>query len=129
MYNYAQALSLPGALAICPPLRVVLPLIGRADIRGRGSMQSDSDRVRADLDAIGMRASGSAVGLLQLLKELLDARVLGHDAVERIREAIIADVAGARPRSQTQDDFEKRERERMDHLLPHGPEEEAPISH
>src|SRR3546814_3882470 len=82
-----------------PPLRVCLPLIGCADIRGRGSMQSDSDRVRADLDAIGMRASGSAVGLLQLLKELLDARVLGHDVVERIREAIIADVAGARPRS------------------------------
>ena len=92
-------------------------------------MQSDSDRVRADLDAIGMRASGSAVGLLQLLKELLDARVLGHDAVERIREAIIADVAGARPRSQTQADFEKRVRERMDHLLPLGPEAEAPVSH
>src|SRR3546814_9390278 len=86
MYNYAQALSLPGALAICPPLRVCLPLIGCADIRGRGSMQSDSDRVRADLAAIGMRASGSAVGLLQLLKELLDARVLGHDAVERSEE-------------------------------------------
>src|SRR3546814_1413771 len=76
-----------------------------------------------------MRASGSAVGLLQLLKELLDARGLGHDAVERIREAIIADVAGARPRSQTQADFEKRVRERMDHLLPLGPEAEAPVSH
>src|SRR3546814_16196400 len=91
-------------------------------------MQSDSDRVRADLDAIGMRASGSAVGLLQLLKELLDARVLGHDAVERIREAIIADVAGARPRSPTPADFEKRVRERMDHPLQLGPEAAAPVS-
>ncbi|MCM8730455.1 hypothetical protein ACFO8O_05665 [Hephaestia sp. GCM10023244] len=92
-------------------------------------MQSDSDRVRADLDAIGMRAAGSAVGLLQLLKELLDARVLGHDAVERIREAIIADVAGARPRSQTQADFEKRVRERMDHLLPLNRKVGAPAAH
>ncbi|HVJ00303.1 MAG TPA: hypothetical protein VM657_14695 [Sphingomonas sp.] len=92
-------------------------------------MQNDSERVRADLDAIGMRASGTAVGLLQLLKELLDAGVLGHDSVERIREAIIADVAGQRPRSQTQAEFEKRVRERMDHLLPLTPEGEAPVAH
>lgn len=81
-------------------------------------MQSESDRVRADLDAIGMRASGTAVGLLALLKELLESGVLGRDSVERIRETIIADITGHRPRSQTQADFERRVRERMDHLLP-----------
>jgi hypothetical protein len=92
-------------------------------------MQSESERMHADLDAIGMRASGTAVGLLALLKELLDSGVLGRDSVERIREAIIADVAGSRPRSQTQADFERKVRDRMDHLLPLAPEERPTAPH
>ena len=92
-------------------------------------MQSESDRVRGDLDAIGMRASGTAVGLLALIRELLEAGVLGHDSIERIREAIIADVAGQRPRSQTQANFERSVRERMDHLLPLAPDAQAPAPH
>jgi hypothetical protein len=92
-------------------------------------MQSESERMHADLDAIGMRASGTAVGLLALLKELLESGVLGRDSVERIREAIIADVAGQRPRSQTQAEFEQRVRERMDHLLPLAPETRPAAPH
>ncbi len=92
-------------------------------------MQSDSERIHADLDAIGMRASGTAVGLLALLKELLDAGVLGRDAIERIREAIIADVSGSRPRSQTQAEFERKVRERMNNLLPLTPERRAAAPH
>ena len=81
-------------------------------------MINDRDRVHADLEAIGIRASGTAVGLFQLLKELLDAGVLGGDAVQRIKEAIISDLATKRPRSQTLADYEQRVRDRMDHLLP-----------
>lgn len=81
-------------------------------------MQSDHDRIHADLEAMGIRTSGTAIGLFQLLKELLAANVLGRDAVERIREAIISDLATKRPRSQTLADYEQRVRERMDHLLP-----------
>ena len=92
-------------------------------------MQSDSERIHADLDAIGMRASGTAVGLLALLKELLDAGALGRDSIERIREAIIADVAGSRPRCQTQAEFERKVRERMDNLLPLESEARASAPH
>ncbi|MGN6374064.1 MAG: hypothetical protein ACTHMG_00765 [Sphingomonas sp.] len=81
-------------------------------------MRNEQDRIHADLEAIGIRASGTAVGLFQLLKELLAAGVLGGDAVERIKEAIICDLAKQRPRSQTHAAYEQRVRERMDHLLP-----------
>lgn len=81
-------------------------------------MQSDCERIHANLEAIGIRASGTAIGLFQLLKELRDAGVLGQDAIGRIREAIITDLAATRPRSQTLAEYQTRVRERMDTLLP-----------
>ena len=81
-------------------------------------MQSDQERIHANLEAIGIRASGAAVGLFQLLRELLDVGVLDGAAVNRIKEAVITDLAASRPRSQTLADFEQRVRERMDALVP-----------
>jgi hypothetical protein len=81
-------------------------------------MQNDRDRIHADLEAVGIRASGTAIGLFQLLKELLKAGVLDRAAIERIREAIILDLTTVRPRSQTRDEYERRVRARMDNLLP-----------
>jgi hypothetical protein len=92
-------------------------------------MQSDQERIHANLEAIGIRASGAAVGLFQLLKELLDAGVLGPDAVCRIKEAVITDLAAGRPRSQTLAEYEQRVRERMDTLVPVEPTLEAPLRH
>ena len=81
-------------------------------------MQSDCERIHANLEAIGIRDSGTAIGLFQLLKELRDAGVLGQDAIGRIREAIITDLAASRPRSQSLAEYQTRVRERMDTLLP-----------
>jgi hypothetical protein len=92
-------------------------------------MQSDQERIHANLESIGIRASGAAVGLFQLLKELLDAGVLGPDAIGRIKEAVITDLAASRPRSQTLAEYEQRVRERMDTLIPVEPEPEAPLRH
>lgn len=92
-------------------------------------MQSDQERIHANLEAIGIRASGAAIGLFQLLKELLDAGVLGGEAVNRIKEAVITDLAASRPRSQSLADYEQRVRERMDTLLPIDQQGEAPLRH
>ncbi|TPG16684.1 hypothetical protein EAH87_13605 [Sphingomonas koreensis] len=90
-------------------------------------MQNDQERIHANLEAIGIRASGAAIGLFQLLKELLDADVLGADAVNRIKEAVITDLAATRPRSQSLADYERRVRERMDTLLPVSDEKPSPL--
>jgi hypothetical protein len=81
-------------------------------------MQDDRERIHANLEAIGIRASGAAVGLFQLLKELLDAGVLDRAAIDRIKEAVITDLAASRPRSQTLAEYQARVRERMDTLVP-----------
>lgn len=92
-------------------------------------MQNDHERIHANLEAIGIRASGAAVGLFQLLKELLDARVLDGEAINRIKEAVITDLAAGRPRSQTLAEYEQRVRERMDTLVPVEPAPETPLRH
>jgi len=92
-------------------------------------MQNDQERIHANLEAIGIRASGAAVGLFQLLRELLDVGVLDGAAVNRIKEAVITDLAASRPRSQTLADYQQRVRERMDTLVPVGDAEAAVIRH
>ena len=44
--------------------------------------------------------------------------LLDREAIGRIKEAVITDLAASRPRSQTLADFEQRVRERMDALVP-----------
>ncbi len=77
----------------------------------------ECQRTHLSLDMIGMRARGTAVGLLQLCKELLDAGVLERPAVERIREAIVADVTLTCPRTVQRDDYQKMVRDRLDVIL------------
>jgi hypothetical protein len=92
-------------------------------------MLNERDRIHADLEAVGIRASGTAIGLFQLLKELLKAGVLDRCAIERIKESIIADLAATRPRSLTRDAYERRVRERMDNLLPLAPDHAVAADH
>lgn len=89
----------------------------------------ECQRTHLSLDAIGMRARGTAVGLLQLCKELLDAGVLDTPAVERIREAIVADIALTCPRTVQRDDYQKMVRDRLDAImaLPHGVPAMTPV--
>ncbi|HEX7657431.1 MAG TPA: hypothetical protein VF404_10590 [Sphingomonas sp.] len=90
-------------------------------------MVNDHERIHANLEAIGIRASGAAIGLFQLLKELRDADLLGADAINRIKEAVITDLAATRPRSQSLADYERRVRERMDTLLPVSDDKPSPL--
>lgn len=81
-------------------------------------MQNDQERIHACLEAIGIRASGAAIGLIQLITELRNVGVLTPEAIGRIKEAIITDLAASRPRSQTSAEYEQRVRERIDILVP-----------
>jgi len=78
---------------------------------------TECQRTQLALDSIGMRQRGTAVGLLQLCKELLDAGVLGQDAVARIREAIVADVALTCPRTVQVSEYQDIVRARLDSIL------------
>jgi len=77
----------------------------------------DCQRMHITLEAVGMRSQGTAVGLLQLCKELLDAGVLEKDAVVRIREAIVADIALNCPRSVRRETYQDMVRQRLDSIL------------
>jgi hypothetical protein len=77
----------------------------------------DCQRMHITLDAVGMRSQGTAVGLLQLCKELLDAGVLEKNAVVRIREAIVADISLNCPRSVRRETYQDMVRQRLDGIL------------
>ncbi len=77
----------------------------------------ECQRTQLALDSIGMRQRGTAVGLLQLCKELLDAGVLTQDAVVRIREAIVEDVALNCPRTQPIAEYQNMVRARLDTIM------------
>jgi len=77
----------------------------------------DAQHIQLALDSIGMRQRGTAVGLLQLCKELLDAGVLGADAVSRIREAIVEDVALTCPRTVQVSEYQQMVRARLNAIL------------
>jgi len=77
----------------------------------------DGQHIQLALESIGMRQRGTAVGLLQLCKELFDAGVLDPDAVVRIREAIVADVALNCPRTVQVSEYQDMVRERLNALL------------
>lgn len=77
----------------------------------------ECQRMHITLDAVGMRSQGTAVGLLQLCKELLDAGVLGNDAVIRIREAIVADISLNCPRSVRREVYQDMVRQRLNGII------------
>lgn len=79
--------------------------------------EQECQRLHLSLDTIGMRARGTSVGLLQLCKELLNAGVLDHDAVIRIREAIVADIALNCPRTVQRAEYQQMVRDRLDSVL------------
>lgn len=66
---------------------------------------------------IGFRAQATAVGLLQLVRELRRANLLDHDAVERIKDAIASDIVLTRPRSATKAGFDQSIRTRLNKLF------------
>ncbi|MBR2171141.1 hypothetical protein [Sphingopyxis sp.] len=71
------------------------------------------------LDLIGLRAHATAVGLIQLCEELLNAGVLSAAGLDRIKDAICSELTVAkRARVSRQWDFDDTLRQRIDAVFP-----------
>ena len=75
---------------------------------------------------VGLRAHTTAVGLIQLTSELVDAGVLDKAALGRIKDRIAQDLALNRPPHATKAEFEAQTKERLDRLFS-GEEKLEPI--
>lgn len=74
------------------------------------------------LDFIGLRAHATAVGLIQLCEELLNAGVLDESGLDRIKSAICSELAvGKRARVSEQREFDAMLRRRVDAVFPAAP--------
>lgn len=74
------------------------------------------------LDFIGLRAHATAVGLIQLCEELLNAGVLSAEGLDRIKGAICSELAvGKRARVSEQREFDDVLRRRIDAVFPLAP--------
>jgi hypothetical protein len=77
----------------------------------------DDKKLHQTLSFLGLRAQATAVGLLQLCRELSDAGVLSSEAMERIKDAISRDIAVGCPPSARRDEYERDVRGRLDRLF------------
>src|SRR6187402_2447107 len=66
---------------------------------------------------VGLRAHATAVGLLQLSRELVRAGVIGDDAIGRIKGAIADELELSRPTSLSKEEFDRTTRRRLDRLF------------
>lgn len=80
-------------------------------------------RARHDtLELIGLRAHATAVGLIQLCEELLNAGVLSVEGLDRIKDAICTELTVAkRERVSRQSNFDDTLRSRIDAVFPTAP--------
>lgn len=70
------------------------------------------------IDFLGMRAQGTAVGLIQLTIELKRAGVIDEAAVSRIKDAIADEIArNNRPRSMGWQAYQGDVRHRLDRVF------------
>ncbi|WNO54350.1 hypothetical protein [Stakelama saccharophila] len=88
----------------------------------------DSKKLHGSLEFIGMRTQATAAGLVQLCRELLDVGILDTDAVHRIRDAIVSDIALSCPRSMSREEYEAMVRERLDNVLAPRGVQDAPAA-
>lgn len=70
------------------------------------------------IDFIGLRAHATTVGFLQLCEELLRAGVLDEPAVQRIKEAICAEITVSQSRISNRTQFDETLRRRLDAVFP-----------
>lgn len=70
------------------------------------------------LEFIGLRAQATTVGLLQLCAELVRARVLDDEAVQRIKDAIHREITVSHSRGHFREEFEDVLRQRLDAIFP-----------
>ncbi|HWV60572.1 MAG TPA: hypothetical protein VN034_07960 [Sphingopyxis sp.] len=78
------------------------------------------------LDLIGLRAHATAVGLIQLCEELLNAGVLNMDGLDRIKDAICSELTvSKRARVSQQLNLDQSLRRRIDAVFPAAPGQPA----
>jgi len=77
----------------------------------------DHKRLHQSADLIGLRAHATAIGLIQLTAELLEAKVLDALAVGRIKDAIARDLLLSPPSGVNKAEFESWIRGRLDDLF------------
>lgn len=77
----------------------------------------ESKHIHDTIGFVGLRAHATAVGLIQLTTELVDAGVLGAPALARIKDKIAQDLCLNRPAHMTKANFERQTRERLDRLF------------
>jgi hypothetical protein len=74
-------------------------------------------RLRDEIEYVGLRAHATAVGLIQLTIELLNAGALHEAAVGRIKDVIVKDLSLSRPRTVPKAQFERETRARLDRIF------------
>jgi hypothetical protein len=74
-------------------------------------------RLHDAIGFVGLRAHATAVGLLQLCTELVQAGVIDESAIGRIKDAIARDITLSRPRSAPREAYERTVRRRLDELF------------
>ncbi|MXO67164.1 hypothetical protein [Altericroceibacterium endophyticum] len=83
-------------------------------------MTTDNPNLHYELKDVGLRAQATAIGLVQLCKELQLAGVLSDDAVGRIKTAIADEIALTAPRSIRRDAFRQDVCTRLDEIFSGG---------
>ena len=76
----------------------------------------------SEVNLAGFRAHAAAVGLLQLIRELRSAGVIDDAATDRVRDAIVDDLALSRSVHVDEGEFRERLASRLDKLLAVSPD-------
>lgn len=74
-------------------------------------------KMHHEIRTVGLRAQATAVGLVQLCKELNAAGVLDDAALARIKNVIADEIALTAPRSLTQAQYRERVCTRLDGIF------------
>ena len=78
----------------------------------------DARRLNTEVGLVGLRAQATAVGLVQLCSELLQAGVLTNDAITRIKSAIADQIVVSYKPHRGREAFETSLHRRLDRLFP-----------
>lgn len=77
----------------------------------------DGEQLHDVIGFVGLRAHATAVGLIQLSNELLNAGVIDAAALDRVKLKIVQDLALSRPPNVKKDEFENQLKQRLDQIF------------
>jgi hypothetical protein len=77
----------------------------------------EEKRLHDSMRIVGLRATVTAVGLLKLTRELVDAGVLSEAALDRIKTSMVKELAINKPPAVPKEQYERDMRKRLDALF------------